>query len=98
MRTTRAVDKAERSPRLKPAMPPPMRRRRRNAEGGSRRPQRQTTLDRRDQRTTARQSELGVSVQIHSGPPWLESLARPRASKEGRMYLSAVHNLCAVHN
>lgn len=53
------------------------------------------TLNREHQLMPARQSELRVSVRIHHGPLGVACLWRTRtASKDGRMYLSAVHNLC----
>ena len=79
---------------LQPTMPPAVRRRRRHAEAGRSPLQRHPLLDRLDQREPASQSELGVSVQIHPCPPLSVSPGRPTASKEGRTYLSAVHNVC----
>src|SRR5436309_4288120 len=66
-------------------MPPAVCRRRRHAESDRRAPQRQTILDRPNQREPARQSELGVSVQIHPCPPLGVGPGRPTASKEGRI-------------
>src|SRR6266849_10129281 len=66
-------------------MPPTVHSRRRDMKGGCGRLQRQTILDRVDQREPASQSELGVSVQIHPCPPLSVSPGRPTASKEGRI-------------
>jgi hypothetical protein len=90
MRPTRTVKQTRpRRPRvlarLKPAVPPPVRRCRRHVEGGRGRLQRHPTRDRRNERVAASQSELRVTVKRHPSPPSSRSLARPTASKEGRI-------------
>src|SRR5207237_8492350 len=90
VRTTRAIEQTgKRAAGLltgpQPALPPAVGRRRRHTEGGRGSPHRQSLLDRLDQRDTASQSELGVSVQIHPRPPLSVSPGRPTASKEGRI-------------
>ena len=65
-----------------PALPPAMRRRRRDAESVRGRSQRRAPLDRLDQRLTARQSELRISVQLHLGPP-LASSSRTDSLRTG---------------
>src|SRR5207245_5100605 len=86
VRPTRAINQCARLPTtIEPAVPPTMRRRRRHAEGGRGRLQRHPLINRADQRETASQSELGVSVQIHPRPPLSVSPGRPTASKEGRI-------------
>lgn len=42
----------------------------------------------------AGEAKLGVTVKRHPSPPSRVSPGRPTASKEGRIDLSAVHNLC----
>ena len=97
--TARAIEQAGERPScllagLCPAMPPAVRRRRRHPEGGRGRLQRHPALDRIDKRVAAGKSELGVTVQRHPSPPSCVSRGRPTASKEGRIDLSAVHNVC----
>src|SRR6266487_2920811 len=95
MGTARAIEQRLRPAlTLEPAMPPAMGGRRRDTEGDRSRLEREATLDRGDQSEAASQSELGVSVQIHPRPPLSVSPGRPTASKEGRIDLSAVHNVC----
>jgi hypothetical protein len=78
-----------------PAVPPAMRRRRRDAEAGRGLLQRHSLGDGGNERETASESELRVTVQRHPGSSFeYRSLARPTASKEGRIEPSAVHNLC----
>ncbi len=102
-RPTRAIEQAgERrsrfNGRFEPAVPPTMRRRRRHAEAGRGLLQRHSLLDRADERVAASQSELRVTVKRHPSPPSSRSLARPTASKEGRIDPSTVHNLCRQLN
>src|SRR5262249_33744275 len=80
--------------RLTPPCRPSTRRRSRNVERGRRRPHRATVLDRTHQRVAASQSELRVTVNNHPGLLRIVSPRRPTASKEARMNLSTVHNLC----
>src|SRR4051794_2632829 len=96
MWTRRTISKrGERAATVEPTVPPTMRGRRRDTEADRRLPERHPCLDREHQFATPGQSELRVSVQIHHGPPSGGVSWRTRtASKEGRMYLSAVHNLC----
>jgi hypothetical protein len=68
--------------------------RRRHAEGGRRGLQRKSVVDRTDERVTACQSELGITVKQHLALLSSRGLRRLTASKEGRTYLSAVHNVC----
>ncbi len=88
----------KRRPRLlarpQPAMPPAVRRRRRHTEGGRGRLQRHPLRDGANQRVAAGQSELRVTVKRHPSPPSSVSPGRRTASKEGRIDLSAVHNVC----
>ena len=73
-RPTRAIDKTgeahARLSRLAPAVPPAMRGRRRHAEGGRGRLEAHSSLDCLDEGEAAGQSELGITVESHPGPPW----------------------------
>ena len=55
---------------------------------------RAAAANRLDERTPPSKSELGVSVKLHLALLLAVVFARRTASKEGRTFLSAVHNLC----
>jgi len=77
-----------------PTAPPPVGGRRRHVQGGRGRPERHPFIDQLDKRNTARRSELGVSVQLHPGPPSRREFRKTHSLRTGPDVLSGVHNVC----
>jgi len=75
-------------------MPPTVRRRRRNAESRRGSPHAHPPFDRLNQRKTASQSELGVTVKHHPGPSLGRESSQTNSLKGDPDDLSAVHNVC----
>ena len=68
--------------------------RRRDAEGGRGLLHRTSLLDRAHKRAATGKSELGISVQVHPGPPLSRESSQTHSLGTGPDDLSAVHNLC----
>jgi len=64
-------------------MPPAVGSCRGDVEGGCSGPQRETTLDRGNQGDPTGQSELGVSVQVHSAPSFERRSGKTHSLKGG---------------